>query len=76
MTKVFFADMRASHKENLFDKISRLLVLSGIGQRIVAEDLTAVKIHFGEKGNHTFIRPVFVRRVVEERSKKPAPGRF
>jgi len=72
MTKVFFADMRASRKENLFDKISRLLLLCGIEQRIMACDLTAVKIHFGEKGNHTFIRPVFVRRVVEEIKKTGA----
>jgi len=66
MSKVYFADMRAGRHENLFDKISRLLQLCGIGQRIAASDLTAVKIHFGEKGNHTFIRPVFARQVVEE----------
>ena len=30
------------------------------------DDLTAVKIHFGEKGNSAFIRPIFARRVVEE----------
>jgi len=31
MSKVYFADMRASHKENLFDKISKLLALAGLG---------------------------------------------
>jgi len=66
MSKVYFADMRAGHKENLFDKISKLLALCGANQRIAAEDLTAVKIHFGEKGNHAFIRPIFARKVVEE----------
>jgi uncharacterized protein len=66
MSKVYFADLRAGHKENLFDKISRLLMLCGAKQRIAAGDLTAVKIHFGEKGNHAFIRPIFARRVVEE----------
>jgi uncharacterized protein len=63
---VYFADMRASHKENLFDKISRLMSSCGLKDTIAAGDLTAVKLHFGEKGNHTFIRPVFIRRVVEE----------
>ena len=72
MTHVFFADMRASHKENLFDKISKLLALCRLGQRITAGDLTAVKIHFGEKGNHTFIRPIFARKVVEEIKKTGA----
>jgi len=66
MSKVFFADMRASHKENLFDKISKLLALCGLSQRVQEGDLTAVKIHFGEKGNSAFIRPIFARRVVDE----------
>ena len=69
MSKVFFADMRASHKENLFDKISKLLALCGLAQRVNEGDLTAVKIHFGEKGNSAFIRPIFVRRVVDELKK-------
>ncbi len=64
--KVYFADMRAGHKENLFDKIGRLLQSCGIRERISAGDLVAVKVHFGERGNHTFVRPIFVRRVVDE----------
>ena len=66
MPKVFFSDMRAGHKENLFDKLAKLLTLAGLGQTVAEGDLTAVKIHFGEKGNHTYLRPVFARRVVEE----------
>ena len=66
MSKVYFADMRASHKENLFDKISKLLALCGLAQRVGEGDLAAVKIHFGEKGNSAFIRPIFARRVVDE----------
>jgi uncharacterized protein len=63
---VYFTDMRAGHRENLFDKIGRLLQNCGIGDRIAPADLVAVKIHFGERGNHTFIRPIFVRRIVDE----------
>ncbi len=66
MSNVYFADLRAGHKENLFDKIAKLLALAGLSQRVSAGDLTAVKIHFGEKGNHAFIRPIFARKVVEE----------
>ncbi len=65
-SSVYFADMRAGHKENLFDKIGRLMQRCGIGSRIAAGNLVAVKVHFGERGNHTFVRPVFIRRVVEE----------
>lgn len=63
---VYFADMRAGHKENLFDKISRLMNSCDLSETISSGDLTAVKLHFGEKGNHAFVRPVFIRRVVEE----------
>ena len=66
MAKVFFSDMRTGQKENLFDKIARLLTLAGLPQSVSDGDLTAVKIHFGEKGNHAYLRPVFARRVVEE----------
>ncbi|MBI5485090.1 MAG: DUF362 domain-containing protein [Deltaproteobacteria bacterium] len=66
MSTVYFADLRTSHKENLFDKIAKLLTLAGLSQTVAAGDLTAVKIHFGEKGNHAYLRPVFARRVVEE----------
>ena len=63
---VYFADLRTGTKENLFDKIGRLMKQCGVSTRITAGDLVAVKIHFGERGNHSFVRPVFVRRVVEE----------
>ena len=65
-SKVFFADMRAGSRENLFGKISRLMREAGLVERLAPGDLVAVKVHFGEKGNHTFVRPIFVRRVVDE----------
>jgi len=66
MSKVYFSDMRTSHKENFLDKIARVLSTAGLAEQISKGDLTAVKIHFGEKGNSAFIRPIFARRVVEE----------
>ena len=63
---VYFADMRSSQTENLLGKIGRLLKKAGLQQIIEAGDLVAVKVHFGERGNHTFVRPIFVRRVVDE----------
>ena len=64
-SRVYFADMRASQKENMFARIERLMHCCSIDERIARDDLVAVKVHFGERGNHSFIRPVFVRRVVE-----------
>lgn len=65
-SKVYFADMRAGARENLFAKIGRLMKQAGVADCVAAGNLVAVKVHFGEKGNHTFVRPIFVRRVVDE----------
>jgi len=62
---VYLADMRAGHRENLFAKLERLLHAAGIEKVLHRGDLTAVKIHFGEKGGHAYIRPTFIRRIVE-----------
>ncbi len=62
---VYFADLRTTPRRGLLDKIDALLVGVGIEERFRKGHLVAVKLHFGEKGNTAYIRPVFVRRVVE-----------
>ncbi|TLM67126.1 MAG: DUF362 domain-containing protein [Deltaproteobacteria bacterium] len=62
---VHFADLRAGLKENLHDKLERLLDAAGLPEVVGRGDLTAVKLHFGERGGHAYIRPTFVRRVVD-----------
>jgi uncharacterized Fe-S center protein len=64
-SKVYFIDMRATIKENFIAKIGRLMETAGISTVLQKRDLTAVKIHFGEMGNAAFIRPVYIRKVVE-----------
>lgn len=63
---VYFADLRTSHKENLLDKLSKLMRSCRLAELISPHELTAVKLHFGEKGNHAFVRPIFIRRIVDE----------
>jgi uncharacterized Fe-S center protein len=62
---VFFTDLRAGPRENLHDKLERLLETAGLPEIVGGGDLTAVKLHFGERGGHAYIRPTFVRRVVD-----------
>lgn len=64
-SKVFFADMRASTKENLPDKLERLLRRLHLETVVPERSIAAVKLHFGEKGNTAFIRPLLIRRVVD-----------
>ena len=67
-SQVFFMDLRASVKEPNIKKFQQLLVavdLKSIIQRKKKRPLMAVKLHFGEKGNTAYIRPNFVRWVVD-----------
>ena len=68
-SQVFFMDLRASAKEPNFKKFGRLLEaldIKSIIHRRKKRPLIAVKLHFGEKGNAAFIRPVYVRQVVDK----------
>ena len=65
--KVFFAGFRARNaKENTISKIGKLFDVAGFSDLIGKEALTAIKVHFGEKGNDSYINPVFVRTVVDK----------
>ncbi len=62
---VWFMDLRTTPKENLFEKLGRLLETAGLSEIFKERDLVAVKLHFGEMGNAAFIRPIFLRKIVE-----------
>jgi len=62
---VYFIDLRTRYKDNLPTKLARLLDMAGLSDVVGKNDLAAVKLHFGEQGNTAFIRPVFLRRIVE-----------
>ena len=62
---VYFMDLSAKWKENLLQKLGRLLDRAGMAKTIRQRDLVAVKLHFGETGNLAFIRPLFLRRIVD-----------
>lgn len=64
-SKVYFADLRASVKENLPAKVVRLADMLGLEGIVPRRGLVAIKLHFGEKGNTAYIRPNFVRHIAE-----------
>lgn len=63
---VYFTDLSATYKENLVAKLGRLMASAGLGDVVAARDLVAVKLHFGELGNTAYIRPNFLRKVVDD----------
>ncbi len=64
-SKVFFSDLNTGFK-TILDKIDRLLDCADLKQKISERDLVAIKLHFGEKGNTAFVRPLFIRRIVDQ----------
>ncbi len=63
---VFFMDMRAKGGSGLLTKLEHMLDRAGFRELIEANDLTAVKLHFGERGNLAYIRPQYIRRIVNK----------
>ena len=64
-SKVYFSDLRTSFKENIFIKLNRLLDEAAMDDAVAERSLVAIKLHFGEKGNSAFIRPNFLRTIVD-----------
>ena len=51
-SKVYFADFRApSWRENLPQKLARLMMTAGFGDIDMDGKYVAIKMHFGEPGN-------------------------
>jgi hypothetical protein len=64
-SQVFYTTLRATQEQSLLKKIDSLAEAAGIRQIVKKNGLTAIKIHFGERGNTAFIRPLLVRPVVD-----------
>ncbi|HVP95161.1 MAG TPA: DUF362 domain-containing protein [Methanoregulaceae archaeon] len=63
---VYFASLRArAPYDSTVSKVGRLFDEAGFGECIGKNALTAIKLHFGEMGNDSYINPVFVREVVD-----------
>ena len=65
ISKVYFTDMHASNKENLQQKLARLIKTAGIGQIDFNKKHAAIKIHFGEPGNLAYLRPNYAKTVAD-----------
>ena len=64
---VYFAGIRARRPDDSKqNKIRRLFDAAGFSKVIKKGDLTAIKIHFGELGNDSYVNPVLVRPIAEK----------
>lgn len=66
-SEVYFIDFRAEREQdNIHNKLRRLFDKAGIKNVLEKQDLTAIKIHFGEKGRHAYLHPTFARQIVDK----------
>ena len=73
-SKVHWADLRQDFRENLQQKLTRLMKTAGMGEIDFDNKYVAIKMHFGEPGNLAFLRPNWAKTVadfVKERGGKP-----
>ncbi len=73
-SQVFFTDMRCKVGTSLQMKLEKLIRKAGMAEMDLENKFVAIKIHFGEPGNLSFLRPNFSKTVVDvllEQKAKP-----
>lgn len=64
--KVYFTDFRTvAFGDGLPAKLKKLIRAAGIGQIDMEGKFAAIKLHFGELGNVSYLRPNYARAVVD-----------
>lgn len=65
-SKVYFSDFRTKmYGDPIPLKFKRLLIRSGLGEMDLEGKFVAIKMHFGELGNLSFLRPNYARALVD-----------
>ena len=65
-SKVFFTDFRTkAHGDGLPTKLRKLILKAGLADIDMDGKFVAIKMHFGELGNISYLRPNYARAVVE-----------
>ena len=73
-SKVYWCDLRTGFGNNLLAKLRKLCVEAGIKEIDFKDKYVAIKMHFGEPGNMSFLRPNYAKVVgdlVKELGGKP-----
>ena len=64
-SKVYYMDLRARPGLSLLKKFRDLLTKAGIEKLFSSKELIGIKLHFGEYGNLTYLRPDYIKAVVD-----------
>lgn len=65
-SNVYYTNLRTTFQENLLQKLERLVKKAGMLENIDFNNkYTAIKIHFGEPGNLSYLRPNYSKVLVD-----------
>ena len=64
-SKVYYTNLRARPGQNLLQKLEKLVKKAGIEEIDFNKKFVAIKIHFGEPGNLSFLRPNYAKVIVD-----------
>ena len=64
-SKVYFTDFRSRPGDSLTNKLRRLMISAGIKNIDFDGKFVAIKMHFGELGNLSFLRPNYAKAVAD-----------
>jgi uncharacterized protein len=65
MSKVFFYNIKKHSHTSPLDKLSELIKRLKVTTEVSSKESCALKMHFGEPGNTSFVRPVFISQIVK-----------
>jgi hypothetical protein len=65
-SQVYFARLKAGGDGSAVARVQQLFDAAHFDQLITPDAPTAIKLHFGEPGNDSYVRPAFVRQVVDK----------
>ena len=63
--KVYYSDLRAKPGLNLLQKLQRLVRAAGLDTIDMQDKFVAIKIHFGEPGNLSYLRPNYAKALAD-----------
>ena len=67
---VYYTDFRAHPGLNLQQKLQKLMIAAGFESMDLEKKFVAIKIHFGEPGNLSYLRPNYAKAVADEIKKQ------
>ena len=64
-SSVYFTDARVEGRDSVAGKLKRLLKAAGLDKEDLSGKFVAIKAHFGENGNSSYLKPLYARAIAE-----------